>query len=212
MGVLASDAGKAIGWCACGPRSRYIAATSPRSEIMRNRAPAEDETVWLLPCVFVRAGHRGQGVSHALVSAAVALARREGAAAIEGWPLADTVQRSADAFVGREQMFADPGFRCVDRPTAERVIMRLALSAQTRHDEGGLGEAERLPAGVSGQPKGWKLPDPHDHWPPYRPFASRAPALAERVPRLPAPAPRGFARVLNRPRPALGRGQLRRAR
>ena len=139
MGVLASDAGKAIGWCACGPRSRYIAATSPRSEIMRNRAPAEDETVWLLPCVFVRAGHRGQGVSHALVSAAVALARREGAAAIEGWPLADTVQRSADAFVGREQMFADLGFRCVDRPTAERVIMRLALSAQTPHDEGGLG-------------------------------------------------------------------------
>lgn len=139
MGVLASDAGKAIGWCACGPRSRYIAATSPRSEIMRNRAPAEDETVWLLPCVFVRAGHRGQGVSHALVSAAVALARREGAAAIEGWPLADTVQRSADAFVGREQMFADLGFRCLDRPTAERVIMRLALSAQTRHDEGGLG-------------------------------------------------------------------------
>lgn len=139
MGVLASDAGKAIGWCACGPRSRYIAATSPRSEIMRNRAPAEDETVWLLPCVFVRAGHRGQGVSHALVSAAVALARREGAAAIEGWPLADTVQRSADAFVGREQMFADLGFRCLDRPTAERVIMRLALSAQTPHDEGGLG-------------------------------------------------------------------------
>jgi GNAT superfamily N-acetyltransferase len=139
MGVLASDAGKAIGWCACGPRSRYIAATSPRSEIMRNRAPAEDETVWLLPCLFVRAGHRGQGVSHALVSAAVALARREGAAAIEGWPLADTVQRSADAFVGREQMFADLGFRGVDRPTAERVIMRLALSAPTRHDEGGFG-------------------------------------------------------------------------
>ena len=139
MGVLASEAGKAIGWCACGPRSRYIAATSPRSKVMRNRARAEDETVWLLPCLFVRAGHRGEGVSHALVSAAVALARREGAAAIEGWPLADTVQRSADAFVGREQMFADLGFRCVDRPTAERVIMRLALSAQTRHDEGGLG-------------------------------------------------------------------------
>jgi GNAT superfamily N-acetyltransferase len=129
MGVLASKAGQAIGWCACGPRTRYVAATSPRSTIMRNRAPGEDETVWLLPCLFVRAGHRGQGVSHALVGAAVALARQNGAAAIEGWPLADTVQRSADAFVGREQVFADLGFHRVAQPTAERVIMRLAFGA-----------------------------------------------------------------------------------
>jgi GNAT superfamily N-acetyltransferase len=96
---------------------------------MRNRAPGEDETVWLLPCLFVRAGHRGHGVSHALVGAAVALARQKGAAAVEGWPLADTVQRSADAFVGRQQVFADLGFSCVERPTAERVIMRLTLDA-----------------------------------------------------------------------------------
>ena len=128
MGILASRAAEPVGWCACGPRSRYVAATSPRSKIMRNRARDEDEIVWLLPCLFVRAGRRGQGVTHALVRAAVELACREGASAIEGWPLAESARRSDDAFVGREQVFEDLGFSCVERPSPERVIMRLELS------------------------------------------------------------------------------------
>jgi len=127
MGILASQAAEPVGWCACGPRSRYVAATTPRSKVMRNRARDEDEIVWLLPCVFVRAGRRGQGVSHALVRAAVELARREGASAIEGWPLAGSERRSGDAFLGREQVFEDLGFNCVERPSPERVIMRLEL-------------------------------------------------------------------------------------
>ncbi len=94
---------------------------------MRNRARGEDETVWLLPCLFVRVESRGQGVSHALVRSAAELARREGATAIEGWPLAASQERSADAFVGREQVFGDLGFSGVDRPSPERVIMRLEL-------------------------------------------------------------------------------------
>ena len=95
---------------------------------MGNRVPVEDQKGWLLPCLFVRAGHRGQGVTHALVRAAVELARREGASAIEGWPLAESEQRSADAFLGRQQVFADLGFRCVERPSPDRVIMRLEFS------------------------------------------------------------------------------------
>ena len=79
---------------------------------MRNRARDEDEIVWLLPCLFVRAGRRGQGVTHVLVRAAVELACREGASAIEGWPLAGSERRSDDAFVGREQVFENlPGLR-----------------------------------------------------------------------------------------------------
>jgi GNAT superfamily N-acetyltransferase len=128
MGILASQAGEPIGWCACGPRSRYTAATSPRNKIMRNRARVEDETVWLLPCLFVLVGRRGQGVTHTLVRAAVELARREGASAIEGWPLAGSERGSADAFLGREQVFEELGFTCVERPSPERVIMRLELS------------------------------------------------------------------------------------
>ena len=127
MGILAFVAGEPVGWCACGPRSRYAVATSRRSKIVGGRARAEDESVWLLPCLFVRAGHRGQGITYALVRAAVDLARREGASAIEGWPLAQSDRQSADAFLGREKVFDELGFRCVERPSPQRAIMRLDL-------------------------------------------------------------------------------------
>lgn len=120
MGILASAEGEPVGWAACGPRSRYVVAS---------KAPSTDETEWLLPCLFVETGHRGQGLTRLLVSAAVEEARREGAVAIEGRPLAASVQSSADAFVGREQVFEDLGFRCVARPSPERVLMRLDLRA-----------------------------------------------------------------------------------
>ena len=129
MGILASQAAEPVGWCACGPRSRYVAATSPRNKIMQNRARDEDEIVWLLPCLFVRADRRGQGVTHALIRAAVELARSEGASAIEAWPLAESERRSGDAFLGREQVFNELGFHCVERPSPVRVIMRLELEA-----------------------------------------------------------------------------------
>jgi hypothetical protein len=62
------------------------------------------------------------------VRAAVELARREGASAIEGWPVAGSDRRSADAFLGREKMFEELGFSCVERPSRQRAIMRLELS------------------------------------------------------------------------------------
>lgn len=88
--------------------------------------------MWLLACLFVAAGHRDRGVTHTLVRAAVDLARREGAIAIEGWPLAATVPRSADAFLGREEVFQAVGFGCVDRPTPQRAVMRVDLRGPQR--------------------------------------------------------------------------------
>jgi GNAT superfamily N-acetyltransferase len=127
MGILASMAGEPVGWCACGPRSRYAAAIGGRSRIMCHRASDEDESVWLLACLFVRDGYRGQGVTYALVGAAVELARREGAVAIEGWPSSGSARHAADAFLGREKVFEDLGFSCVGRPSPQRAIMRRQL-------------------------------------------------------------------------------------
>ena len=127
MGVLAFSGGAAVGWAACGPRSRYLGADPARHPVLGGRPRTEDETVWLVPCLFVHAEHRAHGVSHALVEAAVSLARMRGAVALEGWPLSASVTRRADAFVGRELLFADLGFRCVERPDPDRVIMRLDL-------------------------------------------------------------------------------------
>jgi GNAT superfamily N-acetyltransferase len=96
--------------------------------MLEHREVAEDESVWLVPCLFVRDGSRGQGVTHALVRAAVELARNHGAVALEGWPLAASASRSGDAFLGREQVFADLGFSVVEQPRPARVLMRLELS------------------------------------------------------------------------------------
>ena len=125
MGILASVEDEPVGWCACGPRSRYTPAISGRSSLIAGRPRTEDEQVWLVACLFVRPGHRRTGITYPLLRAAVALARREGALAIEAWPLAATVRRSSEAFVGQEAVFEHLGFSCIERPTPDRVIMRL---------------------------------------------------------------------------------------
>ena len=127
LGLLASIAGQPVGWCACGPRSRYAAAEGDASRLLLRLDRNEDDAVWLLPCLFVGAGFRGQGVTQALMRSAVDLARREGAKAIEGWPTTESGPKSADAFLGRERAFAALGFRRVAWPSRDRVIMRLEL-------------------------------------------------------------------------------------
>ena len=132
MGVVASVAGEPVGWCACGPRARYTGAVDGRSSLLGDRPRSEDASVWLVPCLFVADGHRGKGITATLVRAAVELARSEGAVAVEGWPLARSEGRSGDAFLGREGLFADLGFTCVARPTAQRAVMRLELGGARR--------------------------------------------------------------------------------
>jgi len=127
MGVLASLAGTPVGWGACGPRFRYLSDSPSRHPLLGDRPRAEDESVWLLPCVFVRAGHRGQGISHAVVNAVVALARQHRAPALEAWPSSQD-SSSTEAFLGREGLFAELGFRCVARPTWDRAIMWMDLA------------------------------------------------------------------------------------
>ena len=130
MGVLASVGDVPVGWCACGPRSRYTAAINGRSQLLHSRQRAEDDQVWLVACLYVEAQHRRGGVTHALVTAAIALARLRGAPAIEGWPNASSAAGVAGLFVGREELFLQLGFECVARPSSDRSIMRLDL--QTR--------------------------------------------------------------------------------
>jgi GNAT superfamily N-acetyltransferase len=128
MGILARRAAEPVGWCACGPWSRYERSSRALIKIAGRQVDPERSAVWLVPCIFVRQGSRGQGVAHALVSAAVELAHSEGAHAVEGWPIARSVERSANAFLGREQLFEDLGFACIERPNPDRVIMRLELN------------------------------------------------------------------------------------
>jgi hypothetical protein len=127
-GLLAYRDGTPVGWCALGPRSRYPRAIGPRAVVFRHRDPGEDDTVWLVPCFFVRVGARKGGTTQHLLTAAVALAETYGASAIEGWPLAGPGPHKSDRYYGTEPLFAACGFAAVDRPTPGRVVMRRDLA------------------------------------------------------------------------------------
>ncbi len=127
MGVLASGPVGPVGWCACGPRSRYTAALAGRSRLLRALDRDEDERTWLVACLFVRADQRGRGLPVTLVRSAVELARGHGACAVEGWPVTGASAGPADAHLGRETLFTELGFRCVSRPVPSRAVVRLDL-------------------------------------------------------------------------------------
>lgn len=124
LGLLAYEGGRPVGWCAAGPRSRFTRIV--RAPTLRNTDRGEDDSVWLVPCFFIHPGARRHGVATALLQGAVALAARRGAVAIEGFPQAGTKIRSggSDFQTGVELLFEACGFIPVDRPSANRVIMR----------------------------------------------------------------------------------------
>jgi hypothetical protein len=82
----------------------------------------------------VRPGHRGTGISHALLAGAVAFAKENGAPAIEGYPV-DNRGAKVDltmAYVGTKKLFLKAGFRkAADTDSVingfPRVLMRLDL-------------------------------------------------------------------------------------
>ncbi|GIE94777.1 GNAT family N-acetyltransferase [Paractinoplanes rishiriensis] len=125
VGVLAYD-DRPVGWCAVGPRARYTRAL--RSPILAGHDPAEDDRVWLVPCFFVRVGHRRAGLTEELLTAAVEVARQHGATAVEGFPLAGAGPHRSDRYLGSEPLFAACGFTEVTRPSPRRVVMRHELS------------------------------------------------------------------------------------
>ena len=127
--MLAYDGDEVVGWAAVAPRSELPFARS------RKIPHVDDLPVWSAWCLRVRPGHRGRGVSHALLDGAVGYAREQGAPAIEGYPV-DNQGRKVDltmAFVGTRGLFERAGFVKAADTTAvaggfPRVVMRLDLS------------------------------------------------------------------------------------
>ena len=120
-GLIAYEAGEPVGWVAVAPREEYL-----RLQNSRVLAPLEGERVWSVPCFFIKAGHRGRGLTAALLDAAAEFAERKGAGAIEGYPNVNREERQAPAFVwsGFESTFRRAGFREIARRSPVRPILR----------------------------------------------------------------------------------------
>ena len=133
-GLLAYQDGQPLGWVAVAPRSEF-------TRVVRSRAtpPVDDEPVWVIPCVTVHKGYRGQGIAVALIRAAVEYAGKCGAPAVEAYPRADGERTGDDnAYFGTEQMFRRAGFEVVREPLPNRprnwlprVTMRMVTTTDT---------------------------------------------------------------------------------
>lgn len=127
-GVLGYLDGEVVGWAAVAPRAELPFARS-------KKIPQIDQLpVWSVWCIRVRPGHRGKGISHALLEGAVDYARSCGAPAIEGYPV-DNKGEKVDitmAYVGTRTLFERAGFTKVADTTSvsggfPRVLVRLRL-------------------------------------------------------------------------------------
>jgi GNAT superfamily N-acetyltransferase len=127
-GVLAYEGDEVVGWAAVAPRAELPFARS------RKIPHVDDLPVWSVWCIRVRPGHRGKGISHALLDGAVAYARSRGAPAVEGYPV-DNKGQKVDltmAYVGTRGVFERAGFtKAADTTSVSggipRVLMRLDL-------------------------------------------------------------------------------------
>jgi GNAT superfamily N-acetyltransferase len=127
-GVLGYEDDTVVGWAAVAPRAELPFARS-------TKIPHVDQLpVWSVWCIRVRPGHRGKGISHALLDGAVAYARSHRAPAIEGYPV-DNKGKKVDptmAYVGTRALFESAGFtKSADTNSVSggfpRVLMRLNL-------------------------------------------------------------------------------------
>lgn len=124
-GILAYHCTRAIGWCAVAPRARYAALS--RSRILR---PIDDRPCWSIACLFIEKSYRKKGVSTALISAAGAHARSQGAELVEGYPVEPKPGKdvpAAFAWTGIPAAFVRAGFTEVLRRSPTRPIMRKEL-------------------------------------------------------------------------------------
>ena len=128
IGVLAYHGDEVVGWAAVAPRAH---TTFPRSRTIPH---LDDAEVWAVWCIRVRPGHRGKGISHALLAGAIDFARSQGAPVLEGYPV-DNQGEKVDltmAYVGTRALFEKAGFqKAADTSSVingfPRLLMRLEL-------------------------------------------------------------------------------------
>jgi GNAT superfamily N-acetyltransferase len=124
-GLLAYLGGLPAGWIAVEPRREY-----PRLARSRVLAPLDEVPVWSVTCFFVDRRYRNQGLTVALLKAAVEHVARQGGRVVEGYPIEPRQPgKSPPVFVytGLVSAFLRAGFKEAARRSPTRPIMRLTI-------------------------------------------------------------------------------------
>jgi GNAT superfamily N-acetyltransferase len=123
--LLAFDGDKAVGWCQLTPRDDLQWLDSAR--FLKR---VDDMPVWSLSCFYVWRDYRQQGVTSALIEAALRAAKRAKATAVEAYPVdVGKPGSTSNLFTGIASTFARAGFKTVARRKQDRPIMRHDLKS-----------------------------------------------------------------------------------
>ncbi len=127
-GLVALRDGKAVGWVGLGPREDF-----GRLVMSRTIPQLPGEGVWVVNCFVVAKAARRSGVAGALLDAALAYAKANGATTLEGYPVETGGDRvaSAAAYTGTTGMFGRAGFEVVS-PTTSRAAGRPRVVVRRR--------------------------------------------------------------------------------
>lgn len=128
VGVLADQDGEPVGWVGVAPREDFGAL-----ERFRALARVDARPVWSVTCFFLDRHMRRRGATLGLLNAAVAYARSQGAAIIEGYPV-DPCARLY-TYMGSPAIFREAGFLDVTPAGRERRVWR--YTTPTERDQAG---------------------------------------------------------------------------
>jgi len=117
-GLLAFHGDLCVGWCQLTPREDI-----PAFDRIWRLKRVDDRPVWSLSCLYIRIGYRRRGVATALITAALKVAKRAKAPALEVYPFDAAVSPSSTS-TGYASTFVRLGFKTVARRIPARPIMR----------------------------------------------------------------------------------------
>lgn len=124
-GLLAYRAGRPVGWVAIAPLGDY--GRILRSPTLKPEPGEPIEGTWAVTCFYVDRDARGDGLSAALLEAAVEHAAARGARTVEGYPvvtISGQHRRPVDVFTGTLDLFLRAGFTEVRRRSPTRAVVR----------------------------------------------------------------------------------------
>ncbi|MBN1967166.1 MAG: GNAT family N-acetyltransferase [Anaerolineae bacterium] len=123
-GILAYVDERPVGWVSVAPRESF--PVLDRSPTLKR---VDDQPVWSIVCFYVDPPLRGEGMTEALLQAAIEHARAGGATIVEAYPAIPANSANPDTviFTGTHSTFVRAGFQEVARRSEIRPVMRYTI-------------------------------------------------------------------------------------
>lgn len=117
VGLLAYESGEPVAWVSVAPRETFTHLGGPETE--------PGQKIWSITCMYLKRSHRGQGVGHQLIRAAIMFARKRKADILEAY----AVQPDSPSYrnMGFIPAYEQAGFEKVEALGTRRTVMRLHL-------------------------------------------------------------------------------------